>query len=290
MFDKLPNELLQHILSYIDLRELKNISIVSKYFRENTKVVFNKYRVTQYYIKCIEDFDIIEKSKSEKIKVDMRWLFTSFLLYNYCPYSNRLRRRVRGPQDSNLSTYIYKLRYVHTLDLSYTTVSDVSMLGKVHTLNLSNCYKVTDVSALGNVHTLDLSGTKVSDVSALKNVRELNLFGCYNVTNVSTLGNVRKLILRDTNVINVSMLGNVQTLNLSHTKVRDVSMLGNVHTLVLNNTNVFDVSTLGNVHELWLDNTNVTDVSMLINVYELHLYGTKVGDTSMLINTKKIYR
>ncbi len=36
-------------------------------------------------------------------------------------------------------------------------ITDVSMLGKVYTLNLSWCHDLTDVSKLGNVHTLDLS-------------------------------------------------------------------------------------------------------------------------------------
>ena len=31
------------------------------------------------------------------------------------------------------------------------------MLGKVHTLNLSECDNITDVSMLGEIHTLDLS-------------------------------------------------------------------------------------------------------------------------------------
>ena len=55
-------------------------------------------------------------------------------------------------------------------------IVDVSILGNVHTLNLSNCAGITDVSNLGNVHTLDLSS-------------------CYGITDVSMLGNVHTLIL-----------------------------------------------------------------------------------------------
>jgi hypothetical protein len=44
----------------------------------------------------------------------------------------------------------------------------------VHTLNLSYCYNVKDVSNLGNVHTLDLSYCKdVKDLSNLVNVKKL---------------------------------------------------------------------------------------------------------------------
>src|ERR1700722_3736766 len=51
--------------------------------------------------------------------------------------------------------YISLFTRVHTLDLSWTKVSDVSMLGHVHTLNLRGT-KVSDVSALVSVHTLYL--------------------------------------------------------------------------------------------------------------------------------------
>ncbi len=43
-------------------------------------------------------------------------------------------------------------------------------------LNLSNCNKITDVSMLGNVHTLNLEGcNQIRDVSMLGNVHTLNL-------------------------------------------------------------------------------------------------------------------
>ena len=48
--------------------------------------------------------------------------------------------------------------------------------------------KVMDVSNLGNVHTLDLSQTNVTDVDNLGNVRTLNLYHT-KVTDVSNLGN-----------------------------------------------------------------------------------------------------
>ena len=36
-------------------------------------------------------------------------------------------------------------------------ITDVSALGKIHTLNLSGCKNITDVSMLGKVNTLNLS-------------------------------------------------------------------------------------------------------------------------------------
>eukprot|EP01137_Pigoraptor_chileana_P035214 Opistho-2@28915 len=52
---------------------------------------------------------------------------------------------------------------------------DVSVLGGVHTLDLSYCDGVTHVSALGGVHSLNLRGCNgVRDVSALGGVHSLN--------------------------------------------------------------------------------------------------------------------
>lgn len=85
--------------------------------------------------------------------------------------------------------------YIHTLRLSNCQgITDVSALGYVHTLYLSDCHGITDVSALGNVHTLDLSGCQgITDVSALGNVHTLYLYSCERITDVSMLGNVPKL-------------------------------------------------------------------------------------------------
>ena len=44
---------------------------------------------------------------------------------------------------------------VHTLDLSKcNNITNVSALGKVYNLDLSYCYKITDVSTLGSVHLI----------------------------------------------------------------------------------------------------------------------------------------
>jgi hypothetical protein len=137
-------------------------------------------------------------------------------------------------RDMLVSLMTYPRKQLHIKLNGCDSVTDVSMLGNVHTLNLSHCSNVRDVSMLGNVHTLDLSH-------------------CYNVTDVSMLGNVHRLNLSHfSNVSDVGMLGNVHTLDLSHCdNVSDVGMLGNVHTLDLSHCpNVTDVSTalLGNIN------------------------------------------
>ena len=81
-------------------------------------------------------------------------------------------------------------------------------------LNLTLCKNITDVSILGNVHTLNLRNCDITDVSNLGNIHTLDLSRCYNI-------------------IDVSMLGNIYKLDLSCCRnIRDVSSLGNVHTLI----------------------------------------------------------
>ena len=64
------------------------------------------------------------------------------------------------------------------------------MLGNLHTLNISFCNKITDVSMLGNLHTLDISQCdKITDVSMLSKLHTLYMYGC-NITDITILRNV----------------------------------------------------------------------------------------------------
>lgn len=75
------------------------------------------------------------------------------------------------------------------------SITDVSMLGKMHYLDLTAC-PVTDVSALGNVDTLILDRVNLTDVdiSALANVRKLFLVAS-KVKDLSVLNGVEILCL-----------------------------------------------------------------------------------------------
>jgi hypothetical protein len=122
----------------------------------------------------------------------------SMLYYESASFRERILSMILNPRRQlaiNLSacsgvTDVSMLGGVHTLNLSNCRgVTDVGMLGGVHTLNLSGCSGVTDVSMLGGVHTLDLSCCRgVTDVSMLGGVHTLDLSGCSGVTDVSMLG------------------------------------------------------------------------------------------------------
>ena len=81
---------------------------------------------------------------------------------------------IRGYDQNILHKYINSYKKV-TLDLSYCRkITDVSMLGSVHTLNLSWCENITDVSTLGSVHTLNIRGcSDITDTSMLTGVVNL---------------------------------------------------------------------------------------------------------------------
>jgi hypothetical protein len=171
---------------------------------------------------------------------------------------------------------------LHTLDLMYTEVRDISVLAScqaLHTLYLHGT-QVSDVSVLAScqaLHTLNLNGTKVSDLSALASCQALHT-----------------LDLSNTEVHDISALASCQalhTLNLEDTEVSDVSVLAScqaLHTLDLFNTDVSDVSALAScqaLHTLYLFNTDVSDVSALAScqaLHTLHLGDTQVNDISAL--------
>ena len=86
-------------------------------------------------------------------------------------------------------TDVSMLGNLHTLDMSYCeNITDVSMLGNLHTLIMSYCENITDVSMLGNLHTLDISGCQqITDISMLGRLHELNISFSKNITDVSML-------------------------------------------------------------------------------------------------------
>lgn len=119
---------------------------------------------------------------------------------------------------------IDKLGSIHSLDLSYTNVTDTDIihLGNVHTLSIYGCKNIYDINkcvkALANTYELCVSCfDELFDVSALGNVKYLDLSKSSNLENVGMLGNVNTLdISKCVNIKDVSALGGVSKLNLAH--------------------------------------------------------------------------
>ncbi len=67
---------------------------------------------------------------------------------------------------------------VARLDLSYSSIKDVSSLRHVHTLNLQGCSEVVDVSMLGEVYDLNISECpRILSINGLGKVKKLSVKG-----------------------------------------------------------------------------------------------------------------
>ena len=89
---------------------------------------------------------------------------------------------------SKNSTKLRQAMLASTTSCTSRSESGVTRVGSVHTLNLSKCKNIKDVSALGSVLKLDLSDCQnIIDVSALGSVHELNLHGCKKIKDIGNL-------------------------------------------------------------------------------------------------------
>ena len=197
-------------------------------------------------------------------------------------------------------TNVKNLAKVHSLNLSgcyRLTNEGIKHLAKIHTLDLHNC-NITDdcVKYLENVHTLNLSGCRkiIKGSEHLGKVHTLNLSGCSIVDEgIKHLGNVHTLNLSKCNIITdegIKHLGNVHTLNLSKCNIitdEGIKHLGKVHTLDLTScSKVSDegIKHLGKVHTLFCDNITNKGIDSLGNCHTLILKDSNIKDISILRN------
>ena len=116
--------------------------------------------------------DVAEVMPTLKARGDLSWTEFISCLHKF-PKAKHLS--FSGQHEEALIPELVEGRELHTLRLSKCTgMTDVSGLAgcaSLHTLDLSWCSRVTDVSALAgcaSLHTLDLSWcSRVTDVSAL---------------------------------------------------------------------------------------------------------------------------
>ena len=118
---------LAHLFNYLDEKTVEQLCNTSKLATKLSRVLKGIPGIADKWIK-IEDVDC--------------WI-------NRFPGVTHIK--IKG-YDERINDYIHLFRPSLTrLNLSYTYVTDVSSLGGVHTLNLSGCTNVTDVSMLTNV-------------------------------------------------------------------------------------------------------------------------------------------
>lgn len=183
---------------------------------------------------------------------------------------------------------------VHTLDLSYTgmTDEDIKHLGNCYNLNIGYNDKITDecLKYLGKVHSLNIAGCyKITNegIKHLVNVSSLNISNCNKITNegIKHLGKVHSLNILDCNKITINgikHLANINTLEINGCDIPTcMTTLGNIKSLILhdcrNITNT-DLKYLSKCHTLDLSNgANITreGIKHLENVHTLNVSGCK---------------
>jgi len=119
---------------------------------------------------------------------------------------------------------------LHSLDLSYSKITDFSRLTNIYILNLTNC-NISNVDNLSNSNTLILDRCNIVNVSKLGKVKKLSLAHCHNIVDVSELGNIDDLCLCNChNLSDIKSLINNKKLDISRChKIRDFSFLSNIH-------------------------------------------------------------
>ena len=123
--------------------------------------------------------DAAEVMPTLKARGDLSWTEFTSCLHKF-PKAKHLS--FSGQHEEALIPELVEGRELHTLRLSkcigMTDVSGLAGCANLHTLDLSWCSRVTDVSALArcaSLHTLDLSyGFRVTDVSALARCASLH--------------------------------------------------------------------------------------------------------------------
>eukprot|EP01137_Pigoraptor_chileana_P001650 Opistho-2@39569 len=182
IISKLPVELLRsHILPRLNESDFVALSHVSTAYRSNFTPWREPLCLRQHFGRRFVAEEDFRRTVLNSLHPALRLHIT--LKQDSCEFWQRL---------PNCDGVSQSLR-IHSMDLSFTSVRNVSALSGVHTLNLRHTC-VTDVSSLGRVYSLDLSNTQVAAVSALGGMRTLDLSQT-NVHDVSCLGHVHTLSL-----------------------------------------------------------------------------------------------
>jgi hypothetical protein len=183
------DDLCSAIVSYLKTRDALQLSFVSERFRRNPILSSVPYSFSQKYSLRYGTNGKFHSRVNRKIK--------------------RERLHLTLPGYKFTVVRLTRLGNAHSLQFldDRYSINDVSMLGSVHTLDISGCIFITDVSMLGGVHTLDISGCIfIRDVSMLVGVHALNISGCENIRKVSMLGGVHTLYMSNCqNIRDVSM-------------------------------------------------------------------------------------
>jgi hypothetical protein len=163
-------------LIFQQLKELLNDTLVGTNNLLNVTRRFHYLKKENLYLKLNKQFSLIYHNSSD--------------------YRENITLLINTKKQLSLNFSVYCDEFVnasvldvHALDVSRCNIADVRPFRGLHSLNLSQCKSVIDVSSLSQVVDLNLSYCKnISDFRALSGLHKLNLQHCYNLTDVRALG------------------------------------------------------------------------------------------------------
>ena len=131
----------------------------------SSKDIYNKFNMKKYVL--------VNKQFNYICKNYILWIYMKDLnIMNYIKQTYPDSKCYMVIHDNNIN------------DIDLYTFKDLYML------DIYNCKNITNVSMLGNLHTLNISRCNITDVSMLGNLHTLKMYNCKYITDVSMLGNV----------------------------------------------------------------------------------------------------
>jgi len=192
---------------------------------------------------------------------------------------------------------VSELYNLSNLNLSYTSVKNVSKLSNVRYLNLHNCVYINDFSFKNTImmnDTLILSKTVIKNTDLFVNVKNLDI-SATNITNIYNLsfGNFSLLDLSycySLRNIDCLLNTNIKKLDISKCFVENV-LLNNTNILIMKFTKFRHIK-LKNIEEADFSNTGINDKDMqnicLEKTKKINLTAAKISDVSMLENIENV--
>lgn len=181
-----------------------------------------------------------------------------------------------------------ELRDLKFLDISYTTIEDLSPISNItflETLKLSNTptTAIKFIKYSDRLRDLDISNTQIEDISELVNLTNLQVFKASNtaIKSFAVLNQFKRLKVLDltgsgfNSIENIKDLVVLETLTLSKNYILNYSLLSKLSSLIsldLSETNFEDLSPLSGMTNLtYLDITacNVVDLSPVASLKSL---------------------
>ena len=153
---ELPIDVLLYICDFMEPKDVKSLSQTCKSFDETIPALYSHPKPQRHF-----NMDKWKKLKHIRDFIGFGFpLKTIFRAAEKCHTLNII---------GSVFTDLTPLSIVKSLRIKSGSIlnCDMTPLGNIHSLDLSECVDLKDVSMLGNVKELNLGFTNVSDVSAL---------------------------------------------------------------------------------------------------------------------------